>query len=193
MPYIVDSNASYNPSPNWSTFVPVEPDTLEFNPAGSSYDYSQAKQGVVIDMSALHHAFRAQFDNELLETAKEDFMLSYEGPIVSDDFRQTIERIEPSHHQFKQVRLYDYWGQPFEGTAFYLMNIVGIIKNANMDWDARRFPFELFPDQEFGHLMRFELKSEFYASDQLAEAWMELNRRGQHMEFRLMSENYANL
>jgi hypothetical protein len=174
MPYIVKTNYNHHPGPNWSTFVPVEPDTLEFNPAGSSYDYSQAKQGVVIDMSPLHHVFKAQFDHELVDSAKEDFMLTYDGPIVSDDFMKMIERIEPSHHQFKQVRLCDYWGQPFEDTAFYLMNIVGLIKNANMNWDEHRLPFQFFRDQQFGQLMRFESGSEFYASDRFAEAWIDL-------------------
>lgn len=193
MPYIADTNPSHYPSLNWSTFQKVDPGSLQVVPNIKFLDQRYGLKGTPEDMSVFYHAYRAQFDHVLQDSAREHFMIHGGIPIVSDEFRQAIEHIEPSHHQFKQVQLYDYWGQPFEGTAFYLMNVVGIIKNANMDWDARRFPFELFPDQKFGHLMRFELKSEFYASDQFAEAWMELNRKGQHMEFRAMNENNVNL
>jgi hypothetical protein len=189
MPYIVEINSSYHPGPNWSTFHGVDPASLEYVPDVAFLDQSYGLKGLAEDISVFYHAYRAQFDHILDDAAHEHFMFAGNVPIVSEEFRQMIERIEPDHHQFKQVRLYDYWGKPFEGTAFYIMNVIGMIKNANMDMAMHYQPFQLYPDQEFGHLMRFESRSsKYFASDVLANAWNALCGPKHRMEFHWMSE-----
>ena len=174
MPYIVKTNYNHHPGPNWSTFQEVDPTLLKVVPNIKFLDQRYGLKGAPEDMSVFYHSYRAQFDHELQVSAHEHFMLYGGIPIVSVEFMMMVQEIEPDHHQFKQVRLYDFWGNPFEDTAFYLMNIVGLIKNANMNWDEHRLPFQFFRDQQFGQLMRFESGSEFYASDRFAEAWIDL-------------------
>jgi hypothetical protein len=194
MPYIVEINSSYHPGPNWSTFQQVDGISLMFPPELNSIDALFGISGVVEDMSLVNFALRAQFDHVLDDASHEHFMFDAGRPIVSEEFKQMVERIEPGRHQFKEMPLFDFWGQPFVSTTFYMMNIVGIINNANTDMTSFRRPFQLHPDQEFGHLMCFESRgTQYFASDQLAEAWIELCGPVHRMEFHRMSEPLTRL